>query len=371
MTQTAAPERGMTDNTVRKAKESFAKLRIENVQRFVEQFIDPRLSPKVTQLKHPTDGAGASNGIAFVTVTLMDGGSPRDEEIVIRYTAGVPLLKQKSPATEYALLRVLDETSLPTPTPLWLDEDGATLGFPGFAMKRVEGTPPAAAMYSAGPLANMSDEDRHATMLKAAAFHGDLRRAAIGADRLPFLLSRGVGRLAGETAIERELNWWLDEVALVTDDDDPRRLEIEALRDWLVRHQPRDVYEPILVHGDSQIANIIFDKGEIAAVIDWELSYLGHVETDVYGIVFLTETMKQLDRDIGGTPTEAEYIQAFEEAAGTPAEHWDYFRLMYMFKVVAVTRLGVAQGPQYDGLWTFYAAQLAEEWNRARAIYGD
>lgn len=371
MTHASAPERGMTDNTVRKAKESFAKLEVENVQRFVEQFMDARLSPKVTQLKHPTDGAGASNGIAFVTVDLSDGASRRHEEIVIRYTAGVPLLKQKSPATEYALLRVLEKTALPTPTPLWLDEDGSTLGFPGFAMKRVEGTPPAAAMYSAGPLASMSEEDRHATMLRAAAFHGQLRRAAIGEDRLPFLVSRGSRNTAGETAIEKELNWWLDEVALVADEDDPRRLEIEALRDWLVRHQPRDVYEPVLVHGDSQIANIIFDKGEIAAVIDWELSYLGHVETDVYGIVFLTETMKQLDREIGGTPTEAEYIRAFEDAAGTPAVHWDYFRLMYLFKVVAVTRLGLAQGPQYDGLWNYYVPLMAAEWKRAREMYGD
>lgn len=49
-------------------------------------------------------------------------------------------------------------------------------------------------------------------------------------------------------------------------------MTIRALRDWLVNKQPRDLYPEVLVHGGAQIANMIYANGDIAAVIDWDLS---------------------------------------------------------------------------------------------------
>jgi hypothetical protein len=43
---------------------------------------------------------------------------------------------------------------------------------------------------------------------------------------------------------------------------------------WLIDHQPT-MYAPILVHGDPQISNIMYRDGKLAAMLDWERSYLG------------------------------------------------------------------------------------------------
>src|SRR5690606_18562710 len=127
---------------------------------------------------------------------------------VIRFDPGIRLLRQKSYSDEYHTIRAADRAGLPVPNVFWLDPDGDELGTPGFFMDRIEGDTPAAAMYSAGPLAKASPEQRKAMMLDAARFHGRLRKLAIGEAEVPHLLRRG----QGGTPLERELNWWLEEV---------------------------------------------------------------------------------------------------------------------------------------------------------------
>jgi aminoglycoside phosphotransferase (APT) family kinase protein len=220
-------------------------------------------------------------------------------------------------------------------------------------------------MYSSGPLADVTDDARKELMLKAAGFHGALRKAAIGIDRVPHL----AGADTAETDVERELNWWFREVLLVWNQSDPKAAKIAALRDWLIRYQPRDLYPAGLVHGDAQIANIIYRNGEIAAVIDWELSYLGHNESDLALICFLTEVQKLLDKHVDGTPSEAEYIARYEAESGCKVQHWPYFQLLNLYRVVAVSSLSAEIMPSFEAVWAFYEGHMEAAWSRAREIY--
>jgi len=53
--------------------------------------------------------------------------------------------------------------------------------------------------------------------------------------------------------------------------------EMKSLIEWLTAHIPADD-ETTIVHGDFRMENIIFDPAEprVVAVLDWELSTLGH-----------------------------------------------------------------------------------------------
>jgi len=59
--------------------------------------------------------------------------------------------------------------------------------------------------------------------------------------------------------------------------------DMDALIDWLDANLPEDDSRVSLVHGDYRIDNLIFEAGKpkIAAVLDWELSTLGHPFSDL------------------------------------------------------------------------------------------
>ena len=59
--------------------------------------------------------------------------------------------------------------------------------------------------------------------------------------------------------------------------------EMDRLIAWLAAHMPTDDGLVSLVHGDYRLDNIIFatDRPAVLAVLDWELSTLGHPYADV------------------------------------------------------------------------------------------
>ena len=302
--------KGTMAESVRQAKSRFLKIDTATIQRFIENQPDVSGPVSIENVVFPTDGAGSSNGIAFLKATGDFGDGVQSLDLVLRYSPGEQLLKQKRYDHEFETLIALQPFGLPVPEALWLDADGRWLGTPGYIMKRVDGDVPSAAMYSAGPLANVAPEVRNELMLKAAGFHGQLRKAAIGADKVPHLVKRG----DGTTPIRRELSWWL-------------------------------------------------------AVVDWELSYLGHNESDLALICFLTESQKLTDTAVEGTPTEEEYLERYSRESSTEVMHWPYFKLFNLYKIIAVSRMSAHFMPSFEQLWAFYLQQLDDVWTAAKETY--
>ncbi|PKP82786.1 MAG: hypothetical protein CVT79_04940 [Alphaproteobacteria bacterium HGW-Alphaproteobacteria-18] len=357
--------KGTMAESVRQAKSRFMRIDTPAIQRFIEGQPDVSGPVSIEDVVFPTDGAGSSNGIAFLKATGNFGNSVQTLDLVLRYSPGEQLLKQKRYDHEFETLMALQPSGLPVPQALWLDADGHWLGAAGYIMKRVDGEVPSAAMYSAGPLANVAPDIRNELMLKAAGFHGRLRKAAIGPDKVPHLMNRG----NGATPIRRELNWWLEEVNRVCEEDDPKAQTIKAVHNWMVRYEPTDLYPANLVHGDAQIANIIYAEGDIAAVVDWELSYLGHNESDLALICFLTESQKLTDTAVEGTPTEEEYLARYSRESGAEIMHWPYFKLFNLYKIIAVSRMSAHFMPSFEHLWSFYVQTLEDVWSAAKATY--
>lgn len=356
---------GFYDKSVQNAKAGHPSLDPRGLASFIASQHGVEGPVEIGDLIVP-QSSGATNAILLFSAIYGHGGSRQKHELVARYAPGRKVIKQKSFSDEFLTLQAVFRRGLPVPEPLWLDAEGSATGFSSFVMARIDGTPPAAAMYSKGPLAQVGPQQRKRMMLEAAGFHGRLRREAIGPDDVTHLLARG----SGATDIERELNWYLEEARLNSEPDDPKLAAIAEAHRWMVERQPR-MRPGTLVQGDSQIANVIYKDGALAGILDWELAYLGHGEADLALIVFLTESMKTLDKDVDGTPSEAEYIARFEAEAGASVEHYDYFKLFPLFKTQCVLLSGKEIHHDFDKVWSFYLNTLQAEIDRAKKIYGN
>jgi aminoglycoside phosphotransferase (APT) family kinase protein len=231
-------------------------------------------------------------------------------------------------------------------------------------MTRIEGRAPSPQMmYSNGLLAEVKAQTRNNMLLDAAGFHGRLRAAAIGPSDVPHLVQRG----QGSSAIERELGWWLKEAQLIMQQADPRLEYLTRLHRWMIEHQPL-VRPATLVHGDAQIANLMFRDGRLVAALDWELSYLGHSEADLALLVYLLKAHMP-DDPVAGVPSEAEVVSRYEAECGARVEHWAFFQLLNLVKVSTIMCMTShdMDAELADAMWQLNAEDREIAWERARA----
>ncbi len=344
--------RSAMDDLSSAAKSRFAKLRSSDIKAFVEAQPDVLGAVEIDDLTHLEDGAGASNGIAFFTATMDVGQGSETRQLIARYQPGESLLQQKVFSDEFKTAKVAGEVGLEVPHVYWLDANGDHLRFPGYIGERVIGESPAPSVFEKGILATATADDRRAMMLQAAGFHGRLRRKAIGPEKVPHLAKRGTGK----TPIERELGWWLEEARLIGEATAEYTTLLKAY-DKMIAMQPT-AYAPNLVHGDAQYCNLMFRDAKLKAVIDWELSFLGHNESDLALIVFLAETQQSQSDPLPGVPTSNELIEQFESEARTSVQYWEYFQAFNNFKFASAITLSRKNLPEFGPVWDYYNGHL-------------
>jgi aminoglycoside phosphotransferase (APT) family kinase protein len=135
--------------------------------------------------------------------------------------------------------------------------------------------------------------------------------------------------------------------------------EMDALLEWLPAHVPagaRDAAQVSVVHGDYRLDNLVFHPTEprILAVLDWELSTLGHPLADFSYHCMAWHIPPGTFRGIGGLdhaalgiPSEAEYVRRYCERTGRadPAElmaDWNFYLAYNLFRLAAITQ-GIAK----------------------------
>jgi aminoglycoside phosphotransferase (APT) family kinase protein len=135
--------------------------------------------------------------------------------------------------------------------------------------------------------------------------------------------------------------------------------EMDNLIDWLPAHLPPsalDESQVAIVHGDFRLDNLIFDASEprIAAVLDWELSTLGHPLADFSYHCMGWHIEPGVFRGIGGLdlaalgiPSEREYVRRYCERTGrgdpdTVMADWNFYLAYNLFRLAAITQ-GIAK----------------------------
>jgi len=116
---------------------------------------------------------------------------------------------------------------------------------------------------------------------------------------------------------------------------------------WLGANMPAADGQVSLVHGDWRLDNMIFqpDAPQIAGVLDWELSTLGHPLADLAYQCMQWRLPNQgdmrglagVDRDALGLPTEAQYVADYAARRGLgQIENWPFYLVFAFFRLAAI-----------------------------------
>ena len=121
---------------------------------------------------------------------------------------------------------------------------------------------------------------------------------------------------------------------------------------WLEDNMPADDGEVAIVHGDYRMDNMIFAKDEpkVIALLDWELSTLGHPLADLAYQCMQWRLPHQggmrglggIDRAAIGIPSEEEYVARYCQRRGIDKiDNWSFYLVFCMFRLTAILQ-GVA-----------------------------
>ena len=254
-----------------------------------------------------------------------------DREYVLRKQPPGELLPSAHAVhREYRVMKALESTAVPVPRMHLLCEDPAVIGTRFYVMEKVDGR-----VYANPLMPEASPSERRAIYRHLAdvlaALHA-VEPAAVGLDTF--------GRPGNY--YERQISRWSKQYVASRTEDIP---EMDALMEWLPRHIPAAA-ETVVVHGDYRLGNAIVHPREarIVAVLDWELSTLGHPLADL-GYVCQTYYADEDDQH-GlnrpnlpelGIPTEEEFVARYCEMAGLDGiENWHFYLVYNLFRSAAI-----------------------------------
>lgn len=165
----------------------------------------------------------------------------------------------------------------------------------------------------------------------------------------------------------RQIARWSEQYrAAETDDIDAMNNLIEELP----LRCPDDDGSVALVHGDFRIDNLMFtkNKAEIAAIVDWELSTLGHPLADLGYFCMALRLPRNpalpglagLNREELGIPSEKKILQRYSELTGRDIpEDWPFVLAFSFFRLAAIAQ-GVAKRAQQGNASSEQAMQAGQ-----------
>ncbi len=233
---------------------------------------------------------------------------------------------------EYRVMKALGETDVPVPGMLVLCEDVDVIGQAFFVMEHVEGRVPSApGLPEAG-----SAEERGAIYdamndVLARLHSVDWREVGL----------EDYGKPTDYVA--RQVSRWTRQYEAARHRSIP---SMDALIEWLPAHIP-DEEETTIAHGDYRLDNMILHPTEprVVAVVDWELSTLGHPLADLaYNCMTyhlpegpLWKGLGEIDCEALGIPSEKDYVAAYCRRTGRDGvPDWDFFMAFGLFRLASI-----------------------------------
>ncbi len=240
---------------------------------------------------------------------------------------------------EYRVMLALRETAVPVPPVLLLCSDERIIGTPFFLMAYVPGR-----IFRHPWLPEAAPGERpaiyEAMVDVLASLHGvDYRAVGLEAFGKP------------GNYYSRQIARWSEQYLAAKTDEVPA---MDRLATWLPAHVPAGD-DTSLVHGDYRLENLIFHPTEprIVAVVDWELSTLGHplgdlaynclayhLEPDLLGLSSPAD-------DTTGIPDENAQVEAYCRRTGrVNIPHWNFYVAFSLFRLASILQGVYARGLQ-------------------------
>ena len=245
---------------------------------------------------------------------------------------------------EYRVMKGLAGTDVPVPHMYALCEDESIIGRAFYIMEFMEGR-----VLWDQSLPGMTPAQR-------AEIYDEMNRVIAALHKVKFA-ERGLADYGKSgNYFERQIGRWSKQYVASITQPIP---EMDQLMAWLPANLPesaKDESKVSIVHGDYRLDNVMFHATEprAVAVLDWELSTLGHPLADFSYHCMAWHIPASLGRGIGGLdlaalgiPSEAEYLRRYCERTGlaTPEQlqaDWNFYLAYNMFRIAAILQ-GIAK----------------------------
>ncbi|HLI72854.1 MAG TPA: phosphotransferase family protein [Acidimicrobiales bacterium] len=251
----------------------------------------------------------------------------------------VPEGRNDTMLREYRLLAALRDTDVPHARAVAVCDDPSLMGGCFYLMEFVEGWSPLGGGGWPAPF----DTDLDARRGLGFQLVDGIAKLATVDWRARGL--EGFGRPDGFH--ERQVDRWMAHLAAVQFRPIPG---LETAAEWLRTHRPRG-YEPGIMHGDYQFANVMFGHGapaRLAAIVDWEMATVGDPLLDL-GWVVQGWVDDDSERSTGsyvdytGMPTRSEILEYYARESGRDVSEIDYYVVLARFKLAVVLEGGYAR----------------------------
>jgi aminoglycoside phosphotransferase (APT) family kinase protein len=259
---------------------------------------------------------------------------------------------------EFRVMTALAGTDVPVARTYALCEDAAVIGTPFYLMDYVEGR-----ILWDPTLPGMTPAQR-------AAHYDELNRVIAALHRIDYAALGLADYGRPGNYVERQVARWSRQYAAAGAERIPA---MDRLIEWLPRHVPPGD-ETSIVHGDYRLDNVIFHPTEprVLAVLDWELSTLGHPLSDFAYLGMAWRLKPEAFRGLAGCafatlgiPTEDEYVAAYCRRTGRAAiAHWEVYLIFNMFRIAAILHGVLARALQGNAA----SRNAVETGSRARLV---
>ena len=245
---------------------------------------------------------------------------------------------------EYRVMKGLAGTDVPVPHMYALCEDESVIGRAFYIMEFMQGR-----VLWDQSLPGMTPAER-------GQIYDEMNRVIAALHSVKFA-ERGLADYGKSgNYFERQIGRWSKQYQASITRPIP---EMDRLMQWLPAHMPasaKDESRISIVHGDYRLDNLMFHPTEprVIAVLDWELSTLGHPLADFSYHCMSWHIPASLGRGIAGLdiaalgiPGEADYIQRYCRRTGIQdvdalKRDWNFYLAYNMFRIAAILQ-GIAK----------------------------
>jgi aminoglycoside phosphotransferase (APT) family kinase protein len=290
-----------------------------------------------------------------ITVEMFKGGQSNPTYKLITPTRSYVMRAKPGPVAkllpsahaierEYRVMNALANTDVPVPRMGALCEDESVIGRAFYVMDFMPGR----VMWEQS-LPQLEREQRAPVYWAMNDVLAKLHRVDVQAVGLSTYGKPG-------NYFERQIGRWSKQYVASVTQDIPA---MNQLMDWLPQQLPATALDTKLVsvvHGDYRLDNLMFHQTEprIIALLDWELSTIGHPLADFSYHCMSWHIPPGAFRGIGGLdhaalgiPLEHEYIAQYCDATGfvTPEQlkaDWPFYMAYNLFRLAAILQ-GIAK----------------------------
>nr|WP_239025458.1 phosphotransferase family protein [Roseibacterium persicicum] len=280
-------------------------------------------------LQAPLTAEKFAGGQSNPTYLLTDGAQ---EWVLRRKPPGKLLKSAHAVEREFRVQRALAGSEVPVARMVALCEDDAVIGSAFYLMARVRGR-----SFDDPRLPEVPQAERSACINEMGRVLAAIHKIDLTATGLADYGPRG-------NYYRRQIDRWSQQYRATETGAIPAMDRLMAALDAAC---PEDDGRATLVHGDYRIDNLLYapDAPRIVAVLDWELSTIGHPFADLAAVVMQWQMppgaqgrgLKGVDRAAAGLPTDAEFVAGYCARMGLDRiENFGFYVAFCFFRMAAI-----------------------------------